>query len=116
MKQKQQILLVITLFLAVAGIVVFAGKINTEKDRFISYTVDPKKQPLEFFWKNEKNEPFRSILNLKRWLEKNKLKLVFAMNGGMYKAGNAPLGLYIEKGKTLSPPDTANGNGNFYLK
>ncbi|CAN5591874.1 hypothetical protein BH10BAC2_BH10BAC2_20990 [soil metagenome] len=38
------------------------------------------------------------------------------MNAGMYKEDNSPLGLYIEKQKTLSPLNTSPGNGNFYLK
>lgn len=38
------------------------------------------------------------------------------MNGGMYKPDKSPQGLYIENKKILSPPDTATGNGNFYLK
>ena len=38
------------------------------------------------------------------------------MNGGMYKPGGAPQGLYVENGEVLSPIDTSNGNGNFYLQ
>jgi len=38
------------------------------------------------------------------------------MNGGMYEADLSPLGLYIENGKTLRQPNTANAAGNFYLK
>lgn len=53
---------------------------------------------------------------LKSWLAKRGQRLVFAMNGGMYRAGNQPLGLFIEKGKIKAPLDTASGAGNFYLK
>ena len=38
------------------------------------------------------------------------------MNGGMFKKDNSPQGLYIQNGKTLAPPDTLSGAGNFYLK
>jgi uncharacterized protein YigE (DUF2233 family) len=38
------------------------------------------------------------------------------MNGGMYKYDNSPQGLFIENKKTITPLDTSNGNGNFYLK
>jgi uncharacterized protein YigE (DUF2233 family) len=38
------------------------------------------------------------------------------MNAGMYKQDNSPLGLFIENQKTLSPLNTATGNGNFYWK
>jgi uncharacterized protein YigE (DUF2233 family) len=104
------------LFLATAGIFVFAKKDQTNDNRFVSYTVDTKKQDIELYWKGDKNENFRSIQNLKLWLAKNKRKLVFAMNAGMYKQDNSPQGLFIEKQKTLSPLDTSGGNGNFYLK
>lgn len=87
-----------------------------DDNRFISYVVNPTKQNLQFYWKNDSNENFKSIANLHNWLTKKNKKLVFAMNGGMYKQDNSPQGLYIEHNKTLSPLDTTSGNGNFYLK
>ena len=42
--------------------------------------------------------------------------LLFAMNAGMFKKDYSPQGLFIQNKKTLSPSDTSNGNGNFYLK
>jgi uncharacterized protein YigE (DUF2233 family) len=116
MKRNRIAILIIILFLATGGIFVFAKKSNFDDNRFISYTVDTKKQDLKLFWKDDKNEGFRSIHNLKLWLDKNKKKLVFAMNAGMYKPDNSPQGLFIEKQKVLSPLDTSGGNGNFYLK
>lgn len=38
------------------------------------------------------------------------------MNGGMYKTYNSPLGLYIQDKKTIRPLNTADAEGNFYLK
>jgi uncharacterized protein YigE (DUF2233 family) len=96
--------------------VILAYKYSENDDRFITYVVNPKKQDLKLYWKNEKGENFRSIQNLKSWLQKNKKELAFAMNGGMYKPDNSPQGLFIENQKTLSPLDTSNGGGNFYLK
>lgn len=85
-------------------------------DLFISYTVDPKQQQLGLYWKDSKGQPLRSILALKTLVETKQQQLVFAMNGGMYKTDNSPLGLYIENFKTLSPLNTAFGKGNFYLQ
>ena len=85
-------------------------------DRYISYIVDTKQQDIKLYWKDDKQENFRSIDNLKTWLAKNQKVLVFAMNGGMYKQDNSPLGLFIEDQKTVTPLNTTNGNGNFYLK
>ena len=69
----------------VPDIFVFAKTIQIDEKRFITYIADPKKQDIEFYWKDDKNENFRSIQNLRLWLDKHKQKLVFAMNGGMYK-------------------------------
>jgi uncharacterized protein YigE (DUF2233 family) len=103
-------------FLLVAGIFIYAKPNQTDDNRFITYVTDPQKQDLRLYWKDDRNENFRSIQNLKLWLEKNKKKLVFAMNAGMFKADNSPQGLFIENNKTLSQLDTSSGNGNFYLK
>jgi uncharacterized protein YigE (DUF2233 family) len=92
------------------------GKPSNEDDRFVSYIVNPKKQNLEFFWKNEKGEHFKNAENLISWLKSKSKKLLFSTNGGMYKKDNSPQGLYIENKIVKSEIDTSNGNGNFYLK
>jgi len=96
--------------------VILSYKYSQNDDRFITYVVNPKKQDLKLYWKNRIGENFRSIENLRSWLQKNNKELVFAMNGGMYKPDNSPQGLFIENQKTLSPLDTSSGGGNFYLK
>jgi len=116
MKRNNFFLLTSILFLAFPGIFVFAKKDQTDDNRFVSYTVNIKKQDVKFYWKDDKNKNFGSIQNLKLWLEKNKRTLVFAMNAGMYKPDGSPQGLFIENQKTSSPIDTSSGNGNFYLK
>jgi uncharacterized protein YigE (DUF2233 family) len=98
-----------------AGIFIRAS-IYQADDRFISYTADLHKQQVKLYWKDSSGQNFGSLKNLKSWLEKKHLALEFAMNGGMYKKDHSPQGLYIENQITLSPVDTANGNGNFYLK
>lgn len=92
------------------------GKPSNEDDRFVSHIVNPKKQNLDFFWKNEKGEHFKNAENLISWLKSKNKKLLFSTNGGMYKKDNSPQGLYVENTITKSEIDTSNGNGNFYLK
>lgn len=103
------------LLLAATGIVTVAQN-KPADDRFITYTVDPGKQDIQFYWKDDKRENFKSIQNLKTWLGQRHRTLVFAMNGGMYKPDNSPLGLFIENRATISRLDTTTGKGNFYLK
>ncbi|MEN2400107.1 phosphodiester glycosidase family protein [Flavobacterium sp. MC2016-06] len=105
--------------ISILAIVLLTAFINAKAysdDQFLTYTVDLKKQDLKLFWKNEKNQNFGSIQNLKSWIEQKNLKLEFAMNGGMYKKDNSPQGLYIENQKVVSPLDTTKAAGNFYLK
>lgn len=115
MKKSFKIIAVI-LLLATIGIVAFPKKTLVSDSRFISYIVNPKKQTLKLYLKDENQQNFKSINNLKAWLEKKNQNLEFAMNAGMYKTDNSPQGLYIENQKELFPLDTASGNGNFYLK
>ena len=116
MKRNRIFILTILFIIVTIEVFVFAINDQTDKSRFISYEVDTKRKEIKLYWKNDNNENFRSIQNLKLWLEKNKKNFVFAMNAGMYKHDNSPQGLFIEKQTTLSPLDTSGGNGNFYLK
>ena len=116
MNRKWVFIFAAILSLATVSIFALAPGEKSNDERFISYIVDPKKQDLKLYWKDEKQQNFRSIQNLKTWLEKNHKKLEFAMNAGMYKEDNSPLGLFIENHKTVTPLNTRNANGNFYLK
>ncbi len=112
---KTKISLLIFLFLT-TGFLAFVVKERTDDNLFITYEVDIKKSDLKLYWKDDDNETFKSIQNLKTWLEAQKRTLVFAMNAGMYMQDNSPLGLYIENKKELSHLNTASAHGNFYLK
>jgi uncharacterized protein YigE (DUF2233 family) len=87
-----------------------------EDSRFLSYIVDPARSDIRFYWKDGEGQLLRSIQNLKLFVEKNGKQLVFAMNGGMYKADNSPQGLFVQDNTYLTPLDTLSGAGNFYLK
>ncbi|PXY42447.1 hypothetical protein DMB65_03400 [Flavobacterium cheongpyeongense] len=104
------------LILLTVVIFISATQVTKQDKRFVSYIVDTKKQDLKLYWKDNNSQNFKSLENLKVWLEKKNKTLVFAMNAGMYKKDYSPQGLYIENKKSLSVIDTSNGNGNFYLK
>jgi uncharacterized protein YigE (DUF2233 family) len=93
----------------------FGAAPRQEKDvRFLSFVAEPSS--VKFYWKDDTGQIFRSIQNLKSFIETKNLELKFAMNGGMYMKDNSPQGLYIENNVTLIPLDTLSGTGNFYLK
>ena len=85
-------------------------------DKILSYIVDLKFQDLEFYFRDDNGELFRSIQNLKTWMDGKHKKLVFATNGGIYMQDNTPLGLFIQEHKILRRLNTSTGYGNFYLK
>jgi uncharacterized protein YigE (DUF2233 family) len=87
-----------------------------QNDKIISYIVDPKKQDLQLYWKDDKGQLIQNFENLKNYVAGKNRKLVFAMNGGMFQPDYTPCGLYIQQQKIVRPLVTASGSGNFFLK
>lgn len=116
MKHKVKIILLSFFVLLTAGLIAFAVNKSAIDDQILSYTVDTKTQNLQLFWKYEKGEILKSFQNLKQYVERKKLTLTFAMNGGMFNKDFSPQGLFIQNKQTLAALDIADGNGNFYLK
>ncbi|TGE06619.1 phosphodiester glycosidase family protein [Hymenobacter fodinae] len=88
----------------------------SDPEHYVSYQVNPRRQTLRLYWQDERGEKLRSIRRLREWLASRGQRLLFATNGGMYKAGNVPLGLLLEQGVVRTPLDTTQGVGNFYLQ
>jgi uncharacterized protein YigE (DUF2233 family) len=84
--------------------------------RFLTYTADPARQTVALYWQDETGQPLRSLGRLHTWLQEQGQQLAFACNGGMFHAGNRPVGLFIENGQVRTPLDTSRGRGNFYLR
>lgn len=102
-------------------IIIFAFVISAQKkqipnDQFISYVLDPSKQALKLYYKNQDQKNFSSIYNLKTYLSQQHKTLIFATNAGMYNKNHEPQGLYIENQRLITPLDTSTAAGNFYLK
>lgn len=91
-------------------------QLSQSPSNIVSYISDPHTEHLKLFWKDDHGKILGSIKNLKSFAESKKSRLLFAMNGGMYKADHSPQGLFIQNKTTLSPLDTSSGKGNFYLK
>jgi uncharacterized protein YigE (DUF2233 family) len=83
--------------------------------QFLSYTVDPKVETLQLFWKDDQGKILNTFSNLNQYLKAKNKSLRFAMNGGMFVQDYAPPGLFIEEGKIVHDLNTKHGEGNFYL-
>lgn len=104
------------LLLLTVGLFSFKSTRDSIDDQILTYIVNTKQQYLQFYWKADNGEILRSIKNLKDYVESKDLILDFAMNGGMYNKDYSPQGLFIQNEQTLSPIDTLDGKGNFYMK
>jgi uncharacterized protein YigE (DUF2233 family) len=92
------------------------GTSSVDKKIFADFIVDSGSANVEFFWKDENDEIFKSIQNLESYAKRNGKRLRFAMNGGMYMEDQKPLGLFIQNGKQVIGLNTSRAEGNFYLK
>ena len=80
-----------------------------------SYTVDPHRERIVMYWQNEDGKAWGSLRSLLGDINRDG-QVQMAMNGGIYDKAYAPLGLYIEKGRQLTPLNRASGGGNFFIR
>ena len=73
--------------------VLFCGRKVGHEDDFVIFKVNPKTEPVSFYWKDDDGTILKNINNLKSKIERDKKELKFAMNGGMFNIGNSPKGL-----------------------
>lgn len=83
-------------------------------------TLDLRHDHLTLHWRDpQTGRPFAHFASLRDWGRRHGKVLRFAANAGIYDHKGAPLGLYVEGGKTLEPLNTAHGDpaaGNFSLR
>ena len=84
--------------------------------RFTVCTVDPKTERLELFLRDEKGVALHTFGAVDLMLRGRGQRLVFGMNGGMFHASFAPVGLFVAEGRELTPLNTGTAEGNFFLK
>lgn len=112
--QKSILLFIIA---ACCTIIVTAFNCSTcGDDDFIIYKTSGQHNNIKLYSKDNHQQLLLTLQRLKNYAESCGEDLLFGMNGGMYMANHAPLGLLIQNGKILSPLNNANGNGNFYLQ
>lgn len=91
-----------------------------EGQNFRVVTVDLAREPLTLHWKDPQDgQPYGDIQSLRQWGQSHDRRLLFAANAGIYDRQSAPLGLYVEDGKTLVPLNLFRGNpsaGNFSIQ
>ena len=86
-----------------------------EGSRFTVCAFDGKRDTLRLAWRDKSKQPLPSLSALEAALGIEAAQVRFAMNAGMYGEDGAPIGLFIESGKTLKPLNLRSGPGNFHL-
>jgi uncharacterized protein YigE (DUF2233 family) len=109
--QFKYIALVLTLFL----IVNLSFKRSTKID-VLSYTVNPKTQNIQLFWKDDKGNIIKNFKSLNQFVKSKKQALLFACNASMYTTEYGPVGLFIQNGKVLKSLNKSDGKYNFTWK
>lgn len=84
--------------------------------RAILCVVDPKTQSIALAYRGPDGHPYGSVANFVTAVADDGRVPVLAMNAGMYHADMEPVGLYVEDEKELSPLNTDDDFGNFFLK
>lgn len=85
-----------------------------EGARYTICPVDLRRADIRMAWKRPDGMPYGSVAAVAEALRGQ--KLLFATNAGMYREDTTPVGLYVERGRTLTRANTAAGAGNFHLK
>ena len=87
-----------------------------ENSHFTVCTFDPARHDIALMLDAQNGRKLRSFSELATQMGKDRSRVAFAMNAGMYDINSAPIGLYIENGIGRHPVNTRNAEGNFYKK
>jgi uncharacterized protein YigE (DUF2233 family) len=84
--------------------------------KFTVCIFDPRRDDIRLFWSGPDGRPYGSLSTLAAALKARGERLTFAMNAGMFKQDQSPVGLYVENRLKRHDADTRSGPTNFHLK
>ena len=84
--------------------------------KFTVCAFDPRHDDIRLFLSGNDGKPYGSLAALAAALKTKGERLMFAMNAGMFKEDQSPVGLYVESRKKLHEADTRAGATNFHMK
>jgi len=97
---------------------VFAGCApkSFEGANFTVCAFDPRHDDIRLFWKGADDKPYGSLSAVAGALKAKGRELAFAMNAGMFRQDQSPVGLYVENRNKLHDANTRGGATNFHMK
>ena len=90
--------------------------VTFQGQKFWVRTVDPHKEDLRLFWKDDQGKGLRDFTSLGKYVEGHGEHLEFAANAGMFDEHASPVGLFVQGGKEQVPLNLSDGTGNFCMK
>jgi uncharacterized protein YigE (DUF2233 family) len=84
--------------------------------KFTVCAFDPRHDDIRLFLNGTDGKPYGSLAALGAALKAKGERLTFAMNAGMFREDQSPVGLYVENRKKLHEADTRAGATNFHMK
>lgn len=92
-------------------------ELEYQGNKYAVISVDLTKAQIKMFWKDTNGQPFNTFQKLESYVLKNGLKLIAAMNAGIFDKAFTPLGLHIQRGQQLHKINTrTTAFGNFYMQ
>ena len=92
-------------------------QLEYQGNKYVVVNINLKKVRLKMFWKDRKNQPFKTFDKLEKDLAKNGVKLLAAMNAGIFDKTYSPLGLHVQRGQQLHKLNSrTKAFGNFYMQ
>lgn len=82
-----------------------------EGGQFIACAVDPQIYRIVVGLRGSTGAPFGSLDAVSK-----EVAFAFAMNAGMYHEDKSPVGLHVEDSREIAPLNTADADGNFFMK
>jgi uncharacterized protein YigE (DUF2233 family) len=104
------------LFWSVAAFAQPCATITDDGGAYAVCEYDARQNAIRLFLRDDAGALYGSFSALADALGAKGETLAFAMNAGMYAPDYAPVGLYVEAGRTLHGANTAGGEGNFHMK
>ena len=78
--------------------------------------IDPHRHAVVLARADGNGKPYGSLQAFDTVMTAKGTPVLLAMNAGMYHKGLGPVGLFVEDGRQETPLNTAEGEGNFFLK
>ncbi|MFI0846628.1 phosphodiester glycosidase family protein [Mesorhizobium sp. IMUNJ 23232] len=87
-----------------------------EQAAYIVCEIDLRKYDIGIYHSGPDGKAYGSLDVFDKAMAVRGTPVQLAMNAGMYHEGLGPVGLLVENGRELSPVETKEGEGNFYLE